>query len=116
MNDDDDEEPVLRSSGLERIDTEVDPAPVEPVTLPSVPQQVRPRPGFEESQPSTSYNISASGEFMSRVERKNSRDQDVTPNPLVLLGFGDLRDVDECKEPERKRQKTGEYPSHDCHA
>ncbi|XP_062874147.1 E3 ubiquitin-protein ligase CHFR [Trichomycterus rosablanca] len=85
--DENDDELGLRCSGLERIDTDVDPAPVEPVTLPSVPQQVQPRPGFEESQPSTSYNIAASG-------------------------FGDLRsvdvqrNVDECEEPDRKRQKT----------
>ncbi|KAM9446239.1 E3 ubiquitin-protein ligase CHFR [Clarias gariepinus] len=95
----------LRSVELmERVDPDVDPAPVEPVTLPSVPQEVQLRPGFQEAQPSTSYSIATP-----------------TTHTHTLTGtvFSEVRSVqcsmkrpdggsetDECVQPDRKRQKT----------
>ncbi|KAF4074141.1 hypothetical protein AMELA_G00236140 [Ameiurus melas] len=80
---------------MERIDPDVDPDPVEPVTLPFVPQEVKIRPGFHESQPSTSYNIAANTHSNTHSAEQSS----------VKRTDGE-RETDECAQPDRKRQKT----------
>ncbi|KAF7687156.1 hypothetical protein HF521_014384 [Silurus meridionalis] len=76
---------------MERIDPDVDPDPVEPVTLPFIPQEVKFRTTFEESQPSTSYNIGFSDVRSAQCSVKRTEEHS---------------DTDECRQPDRKRQKT----------
>ncbi|KAK3514904.1 hypothetical protein QTP70_034585, partial [Hemibagrus guttatus] len=99
-SDSQDTEELNSSELMERIDPDIDPAPVEPVTLPFVPQEIKIRPGFEESQPSTSYNIAKTtthtGTGFSEVRSVQSS---------VKRPDGES-ERDECEQPERKRQKT----------
>ncbi|XP_058230983.1 E3 ubiquitin-protein ligase CHFR isoform X2 [Hemibagrus wyckioides] len=108
-SDSQDTEELNSSELMERIDPDVDPAPVEPVTLPFVPQEMKIRPAFEESQPSTSYNIAKTtthtGTGFSEVRSVQSS---------VKRPDGES-EIDECVQPERKRQKTDDpyvvYPA-----
>ncbi|XP_060740371.1 E3 ubiquitin-protein ligase CHFR [Tachysurus vachellii] len=101
-SDSQDTEELSCSELMERIDTDVDPAPVEPVTLPFVPQEMKIRPGFEESQPSTSYNIA----MPTTHTHTGTGFSEVRSTQTSVKRTDGEREIDECVQPDRKRQKT----------
>ncbi|XP_017306906.1 E3 ubiquitin-protein ligase CHFR [Ictalurus punctatus] len=91
---------------MERIDPDVDPDPVEPVTLPFVPQEVKVRPGFQESQPSTSYNIAKPTTHTHTHTLAGTGFSEVRSAQSSVKRTDGERETDKCAQPDRKRQKT----------
>ncbi|XP_049326546.1 E3 ubiquitin-protein ligase CHFR isoform X1 [Astyanax mexicanus] len=107
---------------MDHIDTDVDPAPVEPVTLPCLPQEKSLRPGYEDQPgPSSSsahlyptsytHTITTTGYGdMTLLEPPVVRPKvgDCSPGASKTLTLKQTRELLEDPGPERKRQKTGD--------